>query len=408
MAARNRAEAFPAADWVVVAASAVGLTFSIGTLLVFSFGVFVRPLSTEFGWSRTQLSGAITASQYTLAASGWVWGALIDRFGPRPVVLPSVVLLSLLVASLGALTNLWQLYAVCAAVPLLAGGASPLGYAGILVRRFDRHLGLALGLALTGIGLGGAILPPLATAFLTDYGWRAAYVGIGLLTLVVTVPAALVATNGASRRTPLQAGAVGVPVLALMRRRAFVLVCLAFALLGAISIGAMAHFVPMMTDRGFAPAAAAGMASVIGISTIVFRVGSGWLVDRVHARYVLAMIAVLETIALLLLAEAVGTLAAYAAAILLGAVFGAEADLLAYAISRYFGQAAFGKLYGVAIGFFVVGVGTGPLLMGAGFDRFGSYGPATLVFAAASIGVALLALALPDFENQNSREPAHA
>jgi len=400
MAARDQADGFSATNWMVVAASAVGLTLSIGTLLVFSFGVFVRPLSAEFGWTRTQLSGAITASQYTLAASGWIWGALIDRFGPRLVVLPSVVLISLLVASLGALTNLWQLYAVCAAVPLLAGGASPLGYAGILVRRFDRHLGLALGLALTGIGLGGAILPPLATAFLTDYGWRAAY--------VVTVPAALVATNGASRRSPRLGGGAGVPVLALMRRRAFVLVCLAFTLMGAISLGTIAHFVPMMTDRGFTPATAAGMASMVGISTIVFRVGSGWLVDRVHARYVLAMIAALETIALLLLAEAGGTVAAYVAAILLGAVFGAEADLLAYAISRYFGQAAFGKLYGIAFGLFVMGVGTGPLLMGAGFDRFGSYGPATLVFAAASIGVALLALALPDFENQGSREAAHA
>ena len=386
-------------DWPIVAAAALGLTLSVGTLLVSSFGVFVRPLTTEFGWSRTELSGAVAASQYTLAASGWAWGAAIDRFGPRKVVLPSVIIISVLIASLGLLTpHLWHLYLVCAATPLLAGGASPLGYSGILVRKFDRHLGFALGLALTGIGIGGAVLPPLATALVSNFGWRWAYAGLGLLTLVVTLPAAIFATRGLDGATHLRGTKASPSILPLLKTRAYVLVCVAFFLLGAVSIGAMAHFVPMMVDRGFTPVAAASMASLIGISTIVFRVASGWLVDRVHARYVLGAISLLATVALLLLAESTGTPAAYAATILLGAVFGAEADLLAYQVSRYFGPAAFGKLYGIAFGLFVVGVGTGPLLMGASFDRLGGYRPGVLAFAATSVVVAILALALPDYD----------
>ncbi len=386
------------AGWPVVAAAAVALTLSIGTLLVFSFGVFVRPLSAEFGWSRTQLSGAIAASQYTLALSGWGWGALIDRFGPKPVILPSVVVISLLVASLGLLTpHLWHLYAVCAAVPLLAGGASPLGYSGILVRRFDRHLGLALGLALTGIGLGGVVLPPVATALVNGLGWRMAYGALGLLTLVVTLPAALVATRGLSGPPSAVGKTRSTPVMGLLRTRAYVVTCIVFTALGTISIGAIAHFVPMMMDRGYTSVAAASIASLIGLSTIVFRIASGWLIDRVHARNVVAAISLLAALALLLLGEVSGPVAAYGAAVLLGAVFGAEADLLAYLISRYFGRAAFGKLYGIAFGLFVVGVGTGPLLMGASFDRLGSYRPGALMFAIAAVGVAALALFLPAY-----------
>lgn len=386
-------------SWLVVAAAGFGLTLSVGTLLVSSFGVFVQPLAAEFGWSRTQLFGAVAASQYALAVSGWAWGALIDRFGPRRVVLPSVVIISALIASLGLLTpRLWHLYAVCAAIPLLAGGASPLGYSGILVRTFDRHLGFALGLALTGIGVGGAFLPPLATMLVTSFGWREAYAALGLLTLVVTFPAALVATRGLAGPARRPGAAASLPIGPLLTTRAYVLVCVAFTLLGAISLGAIANFVPMMVDRGFTAAAAGSMASLIGLSTIGFRVASGWLVDRVHARYVLAAIAVLAAVAMLLLVEARGTLAATAAAVLLGAVFGAEADLLAYLVSRYFGPAAFGKLYGIAFGLFVVGVGTGPLLLGASFDRLGSYRPGVLGFAAVSIVVAAVACALPAYK----------
>lgn len=388
-----------AAEWSVVAAAAAGLTLSVGTLLVTSFGVFVQPLGTEFGWSRTALSGAVALSQYTLALSGWLWGWLIDRRGPRPVVIWSVVVISALVASLGAMTpHLWHLYLVFAAVPLLAGGASPLGYSGVLIRRFDRNLGLALGLALTGIGLGSTFIPPLCAGLIARVGWREAYLALGALTLAVTLPAALIATRRLGDAAPRRTAAVQAPVWPMIRTRAYGLVCVAFMLLGAISVGTMAHFVPMMTDRGIDRGTAAAMAGLIGLATIVFRVLCGWLVDHVHARFVLAGIALTATAGLLLLSFGNGLEAGAAAAILLGAVFGAEADLLAYQISRYFGRAAFGRLYGIAFGAFVVGVGTGPLLLGASFDHLGGYRPGTLMFAACGIVVAALALAMPNYD----------
>jgi MFS family permease len=393
-------------EWAVVAASAFGLLFSVGTLLLYSFGVFVQPLSKEFGWTRTQLSIALAVSQYTFAFCSPFWGMAADRFGPRPILVMSVLGLSALVASLALLTpNIWQYYAVFGAVSFLAGAASPIGYSAILVQKFDRHLGLALGLSFMGVGLGAALLPPLAQALVGGLGWREAYVTLGALTLVVTLPAALVATRGVHRAAPRAAGASRQPVLPLIRTRAFILMCTIFLLLGVLSIGALASLVPIMVGRGFTPQGAAQVAAVTGLAAIAGRGGIGWVLDRFHAPYIVCAIALLATAAFLLMAYSTGTAAAYLIAVLLGAVVGAEVDFTAFFVRRYFGKAMFGQLYGLTFGLFIVGSGTGPVLMSASFDWFGTYQAGELLFAAASVGVALLTLAMPDYERHRSVMP---
>lgn len=386
-------------EWVVVAASAFGLLFSLGTLLLYTFGVFVRPLSEEFGWSRTQLSVALAISQYTFAFCSPAWGVALDRLGPRPVLVTSVLGLSALVASLALLTpNIWHYYLVFAAVSFVAGAASPIGYSAILVRKFDRRLGLALGLSFMGVGLGAALLPPLAQALIGGLGWREAYATLGALTLAVTLPAALVATRGVARAAPRAAGADETPVLPLVRTRAFILMCTIFLLLGVLSVGALANLVPIMVGRGFTPQGAAQLAAVTGLAAICGRGGIGWVLDRFHAPYVVCAVALTAAAAFLLIAYGTGTASAYLIAVLLGAVVGAEVDFTAFFVRRYFGQAAFGRLYGLTFGLFIVGSGTGAVLMSAIYDRFGTYQTGALLFAAASAGVALLALAMPDYQ----------
>ncbi len=385
-------------DWTAVVASAICLVFSVGTIQLYGFGVFVRPLSAEFGWTRTQLSGAVAIGQYALAFSAPFWGILIDRFGPRRIVVTSVVTLSAGVASLGLLTpNLWHIYLIFALIPLIGGGASPLGYAAILVQRFDRRLGLALGLALMGVGFGATMLPPLTQSLLARFGWRTAYELLGLTTLLVTVPAALLATRAVREPVRRSAVAHAVPLSALLGTPAFLLMCLVFILLGIISVGTLAHLVPMMTDRGFAPAEAARIAGLTGLAAIVARSGIGWLLDRTFAPRVLAAVSLVAGGAFLLLAYGSGAGSSYGAALLLGVVVGAEVDFIAYLIRRYFGQVAFGRLYGIAFGLFIVGSGTGPLLLGVSFDRFGGYRAGLLVFVAVSIVSAGIAWLLPKY-----------
>lgn len=383
-------------DWGVVAAATVGLMLSQGTPLLYTFGVFARPLGAEFGWSRTELSGALAVGQFTFAVVAPFWGLLLDRFGPRAALLPSVVALSALIGSLSLLTPpIWHYYLVFAAVSLFAAGASPLGYSAILVRRFDRHLGLALGLALMGVGIGAAVLPPLAQALMVHLGWRGAYAVFGALTLVATVPAVFVATRGLPQRPRRDAAARAVPLMAFIRTRAFVLMCLIFLLLGVISVGALAALVPIMVARGFSPAGAAQVAGVTGLVVILGRGGIGWVLDRVHPPYVVAAVAALAVCAFLLIAYSHGTVSAYLIACLLGAVIGSEVDFTAFFIRRYFGSAAFGRLYGLAFGIFIVGTGTGPVLFSVIFDRFGSYQAGALLFAAISVVIAALSFAMP-------------
>ncbi len=383
-------------SWITVAASTVGLTLSLGTLVVYSFGVFVRPLHAEFGWSPTQIAGALAISQLSLALSSPIWGYLIDRLGPRVVILTSIVCLSALFASLALLTpSIWHFYLVFGAISFTAGGATPLGYCAVLVRKFDRHLGLALGLCLMGVGVGAAALPPLSQALTATFGWRGAYAVLGGLTLLLTLPACLVATHNQPGVMAYRDGKVRIPLIPLIVTRTFLLMCGAFFLLGLVSIGALANLVPIMISRGFSPQAAAQVASLTGLMTIAGRGCIGWVLDRSHPPYVLASVGGIALAVFALLGFGSGSPAAYLTAALLGLVVGAEVDFTAYFVRRYFGDVVFGRLYGVAFAVFIVGNGAGPLLWSVLHERSGSNQLGAMLFGAACLAVALLALALP-------------
>ena len=384
-------------DWLTVVACGICLILSVGSLLVYSFGVFVRPLAHDFHWTRTQVSAALSIGQFAVALGAPLWGWLIDRFGPRRVVLPSILGLCLAFSSLSLLTpHLWHLYLVFALAALLGGGASPVGYSAILVRTFERHLGLALGLALMGIGLGATVLPSLAQSFVGQFGWRAAYLAIGIIALAVTLPAGLTATRNV--RLPLPARTrERVAILPLVATRAFLFLCGIFLLIAIAGGGAFASLVPMLVDRGNTPAAAARVAGLAGLAVIAGRGGIGWLLDRFNAARLLACLCLAVIASLLLLVYSHGRLSDALAALLLGAVLGAEVDFTAFLIRRYFGNAAFSRLYGIAFGIFALAIGIGPLLLGISFDHAGGYNPGLLLFVGLSIIAASATFALPPY-----------
>lgn len=395
-------------DWLAVGASAVGLILSTGPLAVYSFGVFVRPLTAEFGWTRTGLFAALSFFQFGMAFSSPFWGVLLDRFGPRRVLLFSMVALSLLVASLGLLTpHLWHLYLVFLGIPLLGGAASPLGYSAIMVRRFDHKLGFSLGLALMGVGLGGAVLPPLAQFLLSEFGWRTAYVALGVLTFVVTLPGVLLATRNVPGPVRRRSAAV-LQIGAMLRTRAYILMSVAFVLLGVVTVGVLANLVPMMVDHGFTPAGAASIAGLSGLAVVVARGGLGWVLDRVHAPYVLAVVSVIAGGVPLLLAYGDGPAVGYVAAVLLGSAIGAEVDFVSYLVRRYFDQAAFGRLYGIAFGLYILGTALGPITLGYSFDHLGGYRPGLLLFAVLGLAAAAAALAMPRYAAPKRRRAVPA
>ena len=392
-------------DWLTVAACGLCYLLSVGTLLVYVFGIFVRPLAAQFHWTRTQVSSALTVGQFTVALSAPLWGWLIDRYGPRRVILPSIIGMSLAFASIYTVTpHIWNLCLLYGLFALFGGGASPIGYAAVLVRTFNRHLGLALGLSLMGIGLGATVLPSLAQFLVGHYSWRSAYAILGLLTLVITVPAALLATRNA--KLPLPARVRDrVAILPLIFTRAF-LTLSAILMLIAIAVGgAFASLVPMLVDRHNTAAAAARIAGLAGIAVIAGRGGIGWLLDRFNAARLLALVCLAVITSLLLLVYAHGQLPDAIAALLLGSVLGAEVDFTAYLVRRYFGNAAFSRLYGVGFGLFALAIGIGPLLLGYSFDKLGGYNPGLLLFVALSALAALATFALPPYNTPDVATP---
>ncbi len=393
-------------DWPALAASAMGLMFSIATVQLYTFGVFMGSFSKAFGWTRGQMSGAVTVGQLSVVFSSLLWGVLLDRFGPRKTLLSAVLGLGVGLTLYSRLdSTLWHLYFVFAALPLLAAAAAPLGYSGVLVRRFQRRLGLALGIALMGVGLGAALLPTIAQHIIAFAGWRSAYMALAALTLAVGLPAAWVATNHAQGPVIRASNFAALPLLPLYRTRAFLLICGTSFLLGTVGTGVLTHLVPMMTDQGLSAAIAAKIAGLVGISTLVGRGAVGWLLDRLHAPYMLAGVAFLCAGMCLLLVRG-GENGVYSlAAVLLGLVVGAEVDFISFLLRKYFGSAAFGRLYAVAFAAFALG--PGPILIAYSFDHFHAYRAGLLLFACLSILAAVLALAMPRYEHHHKEVGAH-
>ncbi len=390
-------------DWLAVASSSIGLMFSVGALTAYPFGVFIAPLGREFGWTRGQISGAATVGQISLVISSLMWGLLLDRFGPRRTLLSAVFGLSMGLALLARLTGpLWHLYFVFAAVPVLAAAANPIGYNGVLVRRFQRRLGLALGISLMGVGLGAATLPSIAQRIIAGHGWRSAYDVFAVMALTVGLPAAWIATRHARDPVLRASRLVAIPLWPLVRTRAFLLICGTFFLLGTAGTGVLTHLIPMVTDQGLSSALAAKIAGLVGVSTLVSRGVVGWLLDRVHAPHMVATIALLCVCMCLLLVHGGGMGVYSIAAVLLGLVAGAEVDFLGFLVRKYFGPAVFGRLFAMAFAAFALGPGAA--LIGYSYDHFHGYRPGLLLFALFSAFAAVLAFAMPPLQSSHKTE----
>jgi MFS family permease len=370
---------------------------AVGTIITYTWGVFAQAIGREFGWSSLELSWPLTAFFYALVLGSFGCGVAIDRFGPRRVILASTVMLAL---GLGVIATLPpSIPAFAAALALLAiaaAGTLPIGYARVLVSAFLKQRGLALGIALTGVGAGGAVLPILAQTLIDGYGWRDAYMLLGGAVALVSLPLAAAfiprlpagEKDGPDRLAQGAAPVLGNPVpLALLA--AISLIC------GAFLTGLVVHLVPILVDGGLSAPQAARMAGAMGASIILGRLAIGALMDRFKASRVLAIFLIGPGLAAVLLASGNVATIALPAAILTGLAQGAEVDAVAYLVSRHFSAASFGAVYGAMFGLFMLGAANGPLFIGWARSVFGSYDRPLIVTAALALVTVLLAALLP-------------
>jgi MFS family permease len=372
--------------WWIVFATVCGLVVGGGAINVFAFAVFLKPITAELGVGRGMFSSALTLHATLAALSCPLIGWLVDRWGARRVMIPGLVVYALATASYALIqaSPFAVTYLVFAVTGIVGGVGTPIPYAAVLTRWFDRQRGLALGIGIAGVGLGVALVPQLAAFLIAAFGWRTAYLGLAVTILVIAfVPVAIFLREPtkAARSTedPVAAALPGAATGEAFRSGVFWALAIAF-FLDVIAInGTLTHIVALLTDRGIALQAAVAALSGTGIALILGRILSGWCLDRLWGPYVAVAFFILPMIGIALLATGAAGLAPVVGAVTLGLGIGAEVDLMAFFASRYFGMRNYAKIYGTMFGIFAFGVGIGPALSGASFDLFRSYAPIFIV-----------------------------
>ena len=381
--------------WWVVAGAVTGLLVCNGPVLGYTFGVFLKPIMADMHWDRGTASFAMAFPELFAAATVPVLGWMMDRWTIRRVALPGIAafavclcLLSLTPSSLLIFVLLYGLTAISGQIQC------PLGYTKAISAWFDQRRGLALGIAIAGIGLGAMIVPQIAQALITRLGWRAAFVGLGVLMFTVAFPAVALFIRepgpgeGEHRRQAI--GVLpGLTVPEAIRTRRFWLLVATFFFVAVALLGFSGHIVPLLTDRGLSPAAATATFGLLGLATMTGRLVTGYLVDRIFAPYIVGAFWFAPVGGFALLMSGTGLLPALGV-FLIGFGLGAEADMLAFLNSRYMGQRSFGQLYGYFFMAFGLGGAFGRFLDGYLFDRAGSYAPALIGSAGALIIAVLL------------------
>lgn len=381
----------------IVLASALGLAFGYSSIGIISFGVFVLPLSSEFGWGRGDMSLALTLMSIAIVFLSPLAGILLDRYGVRRVLTPSILFFGIAIAGLSLMTaSLFHYYVMYLILALAGVCTTPASYSRVVVSWFDRRRGLALGITLAGIGAGTAIIPPFVELLTINFGWRVAFLGISGLVLLVSFPAVWAWISEPGRASV--AGRVleeeGFSFRESIATRQFLFIAISFFLLGIMSGGLLAHLVPLLTDRGVAPTVAASVASLLGATLIAARLFIGYLLDRFFAPGVVAVFLGCPVLGVIILMSGTTGIPAIVAVILIGLGIGAEMDFMSYLLSRYFGLRAFGKLYGLIYASITVGISIGPLVMGYSQQIVGSYdmGLKVILFASAVAIIPLLFL----------------
>jgi len=391
-------EGWAYAGWRAVACAFAALAFGYSSFISYYFGLFLPSLSAEFGWSRGEVALAVSLANATTILTAPLVGWATDRWGAVRLIRGSVMAFAGAVALLAALpASLALFYAGHVLIALAALGTLPVTYTALLVRWFDRRRGLALGIALAGVGLGGAAAAPLLAWVIELHGWRTGYLTLAGLMLSVAFVAALLLRPVPSLHAVVAAAGAS-PAGSLRRERAFLLLLGIFASLGVMTLGVSVHLAALLQDRGLTPGAAALGVSLLGAGLVLGRLVTGPLLDRFHAPHVAAafvFLALAGVAGLLVVPGEAGAL--YPAIVLIGLGVGAEFDFMSYLISRYFGMARYGRVYGWCYAAFQVGCAIGPLLMGLTFDRTGNYQLGLILVAAAVAFGGTLLLRLPAY-----------
>ncbi len=400
-----------AASWRVLVGCCIVAIFGVSALYGSTFGLMMRPMQQDLGWTRGDIAFSLTLMTFVGPAIMPLVGWVIDNVPLRPLILAGVVLQSASLAAFGWMDgSVWVYYTLCLVMIITASGASMLTLAKVLQTWFDKAFGRALGILFAVTTLGAVVHPQIISRVILQASWREAFMAMGAMSLVFGGLAALWLVH---ERRPVAAlpppdkpkaefsaahtSATPVSMRAFLSDRVWWLLAL-WNMLFAFAVGAvMLHFAALMQDRGLSLAQAATALSVIGLGGFAGNLLAGWLVDRTSATWLARAFVIAPLFAAILLWAGSGLTSAMVAAVLLGVFNGGDHSLSVFLAKRYFKPELFGRASAtqqIATSF---GGGISPWLAGVVHDRTGSYDMALLM----SIGAFVLAVGaawlLPEF-----------
>jgi MFS family permease len=337
--------------WWLVFGSVLALIVGNGTINVFAVGIFFKPIARDLGYGRGIISTAVGVTNICTALMVPFFGRLLDKYGVRRILLPAIVLFALTTAARSLITSSVVVLFLIFAIGGFAGaGQSTTPYSKLIAERFDTQRGLALGIVLSGVGLGTAIVPQYATFLLRHFGWRVGFLGLGCLIIILAfIPAAVFCrepVRTSAKKGAARAAILGTEFSEAVRTFQFWAIWVIFFFATVAINGSLIHVVPMLTDRGLPVAAATAALSFSGIALIGGRLLSGYLLDKIYAPYIGIFFLLMPMIGLAILGMGYRGAGPVLGTVLLGMGMGAEIDLLAYIIAAYFGVRAFGAIHG--------------------------------------------------------------
>ena len=385
--------------WWIVLATHVICMIGYGTWL-YSFGVFFKPMSAEFGWTRAMTAGAYSLRSIEGGIASPVVGWAVDKYGSRGVILLGAIISGASFALMPLVDSLLGFYLVYGI--LLSTGMSAMLYLPawtVIAKWFKRRLSLAMAVLAVGAGVGGLICAPASAYLIERFGWRSAFVILGVVIWVVAIPLTLVVRNSpaemglardgdplpaarpeedgsppdAKREDPGSPAPGEYTLTQALKSSVFWLLALAFFFFGMAHSTVTVHTVPALTDAGFSETTAAFSFGLLTLVSVIGRLAFGFLGDHLSKRYLFMVAYALTGLGLLVLMNARTMPMVYLFIFLFGVGFGGTVPLMPAIRAEYFGTTALGKIQGFMNPVLMFASALGPIFAGLVFDATGTY-----------------------------------
>ena len=365
--------------WFVLLGCFIGMGVASPAIFLLPLGLFLKSVTAEFGWSRTEFTVILATAALSNAIIMPMAGYLVDRFGAPRIIAVGTALGCGSYAAL-SLANSYAGFIVTAAAAVMLGNlASYPAFLGLTQRWFDKRLGFALAITSTGLGAGTAGFSYLIAISIERHGWRAAFLTVGTVAAAIGFASLLLlirenrgpVPEAERRDNAARTDEGGSSLGEALRTRDFWLYAAAFTLVIFALVGCNFHLPALLADRGATAGQIGSIVALGSAGSLCGRLFTGLMLDRFSARSVAGLFLTCQVIGFLMLLD--GLRWALPAGFLLGVVQGAEIDMLGYVIARRFGRPAYARIFGACFAVTLLGATAGPIAMAAIFDRTSSY-----------------------------------